>query len=102
MRALDEALEEDARTISQERMERNALSAVKCESIAQEMLEGESRLSNQGSASARLLRLLGFTDGATEINSPDQDRSTNEAKVIPKLPRPVGRRSPHRDPVGRK
>jgi hypothetical protein len=103
MRALDEALEDDARTITQEIIERNALSAVKCESIAQEAVEGESRLTNQGNAFTRLLRLLGFTDSSPEINnSATQDQSPNEGKTVPRLPRPVGRRSPRRDPVGRK
>jgi hypothetical protein len=101
---LHDALEERSRTITLDMLEHNALSVEQCESIAYESVEGEARLSNGGGASRRLLQLLGFSDAVSKrlpaVNQEAEDKKS--VKSTPKLPRPVGRRAPRRDPLGRK
>jgi energy-coupling factor transporter ATP-binding protein EcfA2 len=104
-RSLEDALSEDARTISIKTLERNALSVEKCEAIATEALDGETRLSRRAGASSRLMRMLGFTSGRSSNGQSDIKLSVESADKKPsqsnlRLPRPVGQRNPTRDRVG--
>jgi hypothetical protein len=104
-RSLEDALAEDARTISIKTLERTALSVENCEAIATEALDGEARLSRRAGASSRLMRMLGFTSGRSSNGQSDitlsvesADKKTSQSN--PRLPRPVGQRNPTRDKVG--
>jgi GTPase SAR1 family protein len=103
-RALDEALDENARTITIKMLERHALSSDQCETIAMEALEGEARLESHRGASTKLLQMLGFK----KITSPPKQSQTKleESSQIALLQtdlkvasRRVGRRKAKRDPV---
>jgi hypothetical protein len=106
-RALDEALDENARTINIKMLERHALSSDQCETIAIEALEGESRLESRRGTSTRLLQLLGFKKitnplGQSQVGSVGTTEGSllqSDAKAAPRLSRAVGRRKPKRDPV---
>lgn len=106
-RALYEALETDARSITVKMLERHALSADQCETLATEAVEGEARLSHGGGTPARLLRLLGLDKGRVRSTQIPVEARTQESlletsvKLKPRLPRPVGRRKPRRDSVGK-
>ena len=104
MRALEELLEENARTLTLKMLERNALGVDQCETIAAEAIEGEGRVSYRGKSSARLMQMLGFTKtSASSLASATRNADNSSApgvKIIPSLPSAVGRRKPRRDPVG--
>ena len=108
MRALDDALAENARTITFKTLERHALSVDQRETIAAEALEGEARLTKDSRTSARLMQILGFTKASAPRITPaapaktDQKHDALSVKVNPRLPQPVGRRKPRRDAVGAK
>ena len=98
---LNEALEEKASTITLEMLERTALSIDQCETIAYEAVEGERRLSKREGPSARLLQLLGMTDREITKSASTDEENKKKKSAKPRLPRPVGRRAPHRDKIGR-
>lgn len=104
-RSLEDALSENARTISIKTLERNALSVERCEAIATEALDGERRLSRRAGASSRLLQMLGFTssrarNGHSDIKLSEERAEKKSSQSNPRLPRPVGQRNPTRDKVG--
>ena len=106
-RTLDEALDENARTINIKMLERHALSSDQCETIAIEALEGEARLESRRGTSTRLLQLLGFKKitnplGQSQVGSAGITEGSllqPDAKAASRLSRAVGRRKPKRDPV---
>lgn len=104
-RSLEDALSENAKTITIKILQRNALTVDQCEVIAAEALDGEERLSQRGVTSSRLMQMLGFKTGHKGQSSTvlgDKSIEKNSTTKTPRLPRAVGLRSPRRDKVNLK
>jgi DNA polymerase III delta prime subunit len=101
-RALAEALEQGAPTLSRTDLERHAWSLDQCEKMAQDALDGESVLNEAPDAAERLRSLLGLctkpgVETRAVLRTPVAsvpDRRQNPAS------RRVGSRKPARDAVG--
>lgn len=105
-RALEEAVSENASSITVDILERNALTLDQCETIAAEALEGERRMLRRRGASTRLVQMLGFTkvpQPAKNLKETPalETREYEFSAANPRLPIPVGRRKPTRDKAGR-
>ncbi|MCI0421842.1 MAG: ATP-binding protein [Acidobacteria bacterium] len=105
LRALSEALEKGASTLTRADLERHSWSLDQCEKMTQEILEGESVLAEKPDANARLRRLLGLdTQPSSGGETPANALSRNSPPVNgrPKYQgmRRVGVRRPVRDAIG--
>ncbi len=105
-RALAEALERGAPTLTRADLERHAWSLDQCEKMAQDALDGESVLTEVPEAAERLCNLLGLgTKPAVETRTSTGTALGTPATSVPDRPRNpasrrVGSRKPVRDAVG--
>jgi hypothetical protein len=95
-RALADALESGAPTLSSEVLERHAFSLDRCDAMATESEEGEHVLIADAEANDRLRLRLGLLPSYTSRAS--RQAHGTEAQAIPSSAR-VGQRRPGRDPV---
>jgi energy-coupling factor transporter ATP-binding protein EcfA2 len=100
MRAAVSALKSASNTVTQQHLEKTALSISQCEKILAEACEGESRLTENEESRLHFRKALGLQPKATSRESSPAPTDAKLAKPVKR--RRVGQRSPTRDPVGRK
>jgi len=100
MRAAVSALKSASNTVTQQHLEKTALSISQCEKILAEAREGESRLTENEESRLHFRRALGLQAKATGRESCPAPTDAKSRKPVKR--RRVGQRSPTRDPVGRK
>jgi hypothetical protein len=94
-KALKDALDEDADTVTIKHLENRAWSAFKCRGMLKEIAEGEKQLSEEESDIRSLRMALGLdADGSSPSDEPSSAKSTGSSN------RRVGQRKPKRDSVG--
>jgi energy-coupling factor transporter ATP-binding protein EcfA2 len=99
-KALDEALENDEKTLSMVQLERHAISADRCDQMISDIEEGEKRMAADPRADERLLFRLGLSDRQRTKNGPEHGRGTEKQQTSARSRRTrVGQRTPERDPV---
>lgn len=91
-RALKDALDEEANTVTLKHLERRAWSVAQCQRMFKEILEGERQLTETQSDIKSLRASLGFGE---EAFPPDEKLKTNTRKG-----KKVGQRKPKRDSIG--
>lgn len=92
VRALEEAFESRAHTMTREHLEQTALPVSQCVNMAREARDGESRFADDPAGAEALRALVGL--GAARRSVPAEDRRPSRRR------RAVGERAPARDPVG--
>jgi hypothetical protein len=94
-KALKDALDEDANTVTLKHLENRAWSAFKCRGMLKEIVEGEKQL-NEEESDVRSLRLALGLDafGSNPSDEPPSTKSVGGAKQR------VGQRKPKRDAIG--
>ena len=95
-KALKDALDEDADTVTLKHLENRAWSAFKCRGMLKEIVEGEKQL-NEEESDVRSLRMALGLD-AFGNNSPTDEQSATKSSGSSN--RGVGQRKPKRDTVG--
>lgn len=91
-RALKDALDREAITITLKDLQKRAWSVAQCQRMFKEIQEGERQLSETETDVQNLRSALGI--GAKQISLPE------EAPKITSQPGKVGKRKPKRDPIG--
>ena len=100
-RALAEALEQGAPTLTRADLERHAWSLDQCEKMAQDALDGESVLNEVSDAAERLRSLLGLgTTPGVETRTVPRTLAASVPRRRNPASRRVGSRKPVRDAVG--
>jgi hypothetical protein len=94
VRAGVRAIRHGAASLSDEHLERTALSVSQCEKILAESREGETRLNDTEDSRLRFRTLLGFEASASPV-----PRAAGAPQPARRTLRP-GQRSPQRDPIG--
>jgi hypothetical protein len=100
-KALDEALETGAKTITPDLLERHALDPARCDQMITDIEEGEQLLTHDPAADERLLIRLGLAGrrtGTKMKQEAGEDKVTKEASGSHRRAH-IGQRSPNRDPV---
>jgi AAA domain len=100
-KALDEALETKAKTITPAILEHHALDPARCDQMITDIEEGEQLLAHDPAADERLLIRLGVSGRRTGAKKKQEEGEDKEAKGTSgrKQTTPVGQRGPNRDPV---
>jgi hypothetical protein len=100
-KALDEALETKAKTITPEILEHHAVDPARCDQMITDIEEGEQLLTHDPTADERLLIRLGLSGRRTGTKKKQEEGEDKEAKGTSgrKQTTPVGQRGPNRDPV---
>jgi AAA domain len=101
-KALDEALETGAKTITPAELAQHAVSVERCDQMITDSEEGEKLLAHDAKADERLLIRLGLKQRrGIRTNSESQEGNTTESNgTTPRsLDSRVGQRAPSRDPV---
>lgn len=91
-RALKDALDQEATTITLKDLQKRALSVAQCQKMFKEIQEGERQLSETEADVQNLRSLLGL--GMKPIGLPEETPKTTRP------PGKVGKRKPKRDPIG--
>ncbi|WP_292730020.1 hypothetical protein [Nostoc sp. JL31] len=91
-RALKDALDRDATTVTLKDLQKRAWSVAQCQRMFKEIQEGERQLSETETEVQNLRSALGL--GAKTIAQPE------EAPKNTRPPGKVGKRNPKRDPIG--
>lgn len=91
-RALKDALDEGANTVTLKHLERRAWSVAQCQRMFKEILEGERQLMETESDIQNLRNSLGLGDEPPILNQKSKNTNTKRKKV--------GQRKPKRDSVG--
>jgi hypothetical protein len=91
-RALKDALDQEATTITLKDLQKRALSVAQCQKMLKEIQEGERQLSETEADVQNLRSLLGL--GMKPIGLPEETPKTTRP------PGKVGKRKPKRDPIG--
>lgn len=92
-RALKDALDEDANTVTLKHLERRAWSVAQCQRMLKEILEGERQLTETESDIQNLRNSLGLGDETLSFPEKSPKNTTKKSKK-------VGQRKPKRDSVG--
>jgi hypothetical protein len=100
-KALDEALDTKAKTITPAILEHHALDPARCDQMITDIEEGEQLLAHDPAADERLLIRLGLSGRRTGAKKKQEEGEDKEAKGTSgrKQTTPVGQRGPNRDPV---
>ena len=94
-RALKDALDENAPTVTAKHLQNRSWSAVQCRGMLKEISEGEKQLLEVESDVRSLRMALGLdADGNSQAHEPNSPKSPGNSN------RKVGQRKPKRDPVG--
>lgn len=91
-RALKDALDEDANTVTLKHLERRAWSVAQCQRMFKEIIEGERQLTETQSDIQNLRNSLGLGDESIIPDEKSKNTTTKRKKV--------GQRKPKRDSVG--
>jgi hypothetical protein len=94
-RALAEAMETGAKTISRSLLEQHALSVDRCDQMVTEAVAGETALTEDDNAAYRLRVRLGLEQGPAQQHG--QAKAQGSSRTRPS--QGVGQRKPQRDPV---
>lgn len=97
-KALDEALETGAATITPAHLEHHALDPARCDQMITDIEEGEQLLTHDPAADERLLIRLGLA-GRSRGTKRKQEKSEDKESKGTSRRKPVGQRGPNRDPV---
>jgi hypothetical protein len=98
-KALAEALSTGAKTLTQEHLERHALSVDQCNQMLSDIEEGEKALSYDADADYRLRVRLGLETPRPKKKPQENDEMTQRTTDSKKQEARVGQRSPSRDRV---
>ncbi len=100
-KALAEALETGAKTLTPELLERHAVSPERCDQMITDCEEGEQLLAHDPAADERLLIRLGLKQhrSSRAKREPQEENAPANDETPPSRRAHVGRRSPSRDPV---
>jgi regulator of replication initiation timing len=92
-RALKDALDEEAKTVTLKHLERRAWSVAQCQRMFKEILEGERQLTETESDIKSLRASLGLEEETLSLQQESPPTKTRKGKK-------VGQRNPKRDSVG--
>ncbi len=100
-KALDEALETGAKTITPALLEHHAVDPARCDQMITDIEEGEQLLTHDPAADERLLIRLGLAGRRTGTKKKQEASEAKEPKGTSgrKSNTHIGQRSPNRDPV---
>lgn len=100
-KALDEALETGAKTITPAILEHHALDPARCDQMITDIEEGEQLLTHDPAADERLLTRLGLSSRRTGTKKKQEEGEGNAPKEASGSQHNahIGQRSPNRDPV---
>jgi len=100
-KALAEALETGAKTLTPELLGRYAVDPSRCDQMITDCEEGEQLLAHDPAADERLLIRLGLNQprGSRAKREPQEENTPSNDQTLPSRRAHIGRRSPARDPV---